>query len=97
MVSHNHPTILLFVAVNSGDHIPDLPRLVIHLGFQMNTNIVAPAYVVRKREATLKSFGPQWTTQRLEQPGGITIRDWLHRYAREIVCFLDLQPVDTWH
>ncbi len=95
MVAENDPAILLFVAVDARDDVPDLADLVIHVSLQTDLNVVRPADVIRERQTTLKSARSEWSFQLQKNGSGNVVSDRLHRQAREIGCFFGFQTRNT--
>src|SRR4029078_731097 len=59
VIAHHNPTVLFITTVNPGHQIPDLSDLIVHFSFQMNLNVVSTADVIRNRQPTLETSGPQ--------------------------------------
>src|SRR4029077_17106973 len=91
MVTHYYPAILFLESVNPGNNVPDGADLVVHVGLEMDLDVVCASDVISEGQSSLESAWSYWTFQgRDELPRNI-VGDWLHRNLGEIGYFLRFQ------
>src|ERR1044071_10051371 len=91
MIAEYYPTILLFVAIDARDDIPDLPQLVVHVSLQTQLHIVRSADVISERQAALKSARTHRSFKLREDRLRYVVSNRLHRETCQVRCFFGFQ------
>src|SRR6185295_12918034 len=92
MVAEYYPTILLLVAIDARDDIPDLPLLVVHVSLQTQLHIVRSADVISEWQAALKSTRrPHRSFELREDRLRDVVSNQLHRQTCQVSRFFGFQ------
>src|SRR6185503_1534720 len=91
MITHHYPAIFFLVAIDSRYDIPNFPYLIIHISFQVHSDVVVSANVISKGQTSLKALRPQRSIKRFQEAARISIRDWLDGNMRQRRGFFHLQ------
>src|SRR5215213_4422965 len=95
MVPKDHPAILLFVAVDARDDVPDRPQLVVHVSLQAELHVVRAANVISEWQAALETTRSQWSFELRQDCSSNIVSNRLHGNAREVGRFFRFQTRRT--